>query len=420
MVQPLEELNEALGSFVEQGERFVLLLTSQDEEIPLIVKALDALDGESPSDVFFTDVTPVRNGKQYADEVIRNAWNQLAEVNAERQEKGMPPLAEFPPGCWAPEWTPAQRLATLIRHMTSWLPAGEDGAQHRLVFTLLPADIQDREAHAQILGSLVPFQDYEPWMSSIRLVLRDDAVAPFAQSALRKAGVRSVYMYNTRLTVAAIADATAQQAENTELPPAIRINAFLQCATFDVAMGRYDAALQKFGQLYLYYEQYQLTEMKALVTHAVGDILMRVARFPAARDKFLQALDLASDAKSLALIMQIAASLGDVDMQMRAFPEAAKSYGIGANAAEKIGNSYARADLLEKCGVAHASLGDLRGAVEAWTAAAVAARSFFYHQRLSSVLERLRDVSAQGGYRDVAANYERELREVRQRLSAPV
>ncbi len=418
MLEPLEELNDALGSFVEQGERFVLLLTTQDEEIPLIVKALDALDGESPGDVFFTDVTPVRNAQQYADDVLRNAWNQLAEINAERQKKGLPPLAEIPQGCWAPNWTPSQRIATLIKHMASWLPAGEDGAQHRLVFTLLPADIQDREAHAQILGLLVPFEGYEPWMSSVRLVLRDDGAMPFAQEALRKAGVRSVYLYNTRLTVAAIADATALDAENTDLAPALRINAFLQCAGFDVALGRFEAAIQKYTQLYSYYDQYKVTEMKAFVVQAVGDVMKRVGQLPAARDKFLQALDLASDAKSVALILHITMALGDVDSQMRAFPEAAKSYAIGASAAEKMGNAYAQADLLEKCGLARADGGDLRGAAEAWTAAAAAARGFSYDQRLLTVLERLRELYSRVGYHQVAADYERELREVRQRTPA--
>ncbi|WP_394848643.1 hypothetical protein LZC95_14430 [Pendulispora brunnea] len=414
MTHPVEELNHVLGSFLEQNDYFVLLLTTRDEEIPLVVRGIDALDGESPADVFFIDTTPLRSAKQYADDVVRNAWTQLAEVNEERLSKGLPPLAEIPPGCWAAEWTPTQRLAMLIHHMSSWLPPEGD---HRLVVALLPSDIEDRDAHAQILGGLVPFNGYEDWMRGIRIVVRDDGAAPFAEAALRKAGVRSVLLYTTQVTVGAIADATAREAENRELPPARRINALLQCATFDVALGRYEAALEKYGTLYTFYDKYQVHEMRALTVQGVGDVMSRMGRLPAARDKYLQALDIASDAKSVTQILNLCAAIGDIDVRMGWHAEAVKSYGIGASAAEKTGNGFARADLLEKCGVAQATSGDLRGAAEAWTAAANVARDFSYDPRLQSVLERLLELSQRAGYHELAAGYARELQEVRQRLS---
>ncbi|WP_394828990.1 hypothetical protein [Pendulispora albinea] len=415
MVHPLEELNDALGSFVAQGERFGLLLTTRDEEVPLVVKALDALDEQSPPDVFFVDATPVRNGKQYADDVVRNAWAQLVEVNAERRARGQPPLAEVPGMCWSEQYTPMQRLAALIRHMLTWLPPDGD---HRLIVALLPASIHDRDAHARIVGALLPFGDYEPWMTSIRVVVRDDGAVPFAATALRTAGVRNVLLYTTRVTVAGIADAIASDAANTDLSPVRRINALLQCAGFDLALGRYNAALDKYGVLYTYYDRHGVPEMKAVVVQGVGDVMFRIGRFPAARDKYLQALEIASEARSLMLIMHICAALGDADLRLQGYAEAAKTYAIGAAAAEKLGNGFARADLLEKCGQAHATLGDLRGAGEAWTQAAVTAREVSYDPRLGTVLERLRDLCARGGYHDLAADYDRELREVRRRSGA--
>ncbi len=284
------------------------------------------------------------------------------------------------------------------------------------VISLLPSEIHDRQAHAQILGALVPFGNYEPWMRGLRLTVRDDGAQPFAEDALQKQGVHGVLLYTTQVTVAAIADATAREAENPALTPARRVNALLQCATFDLAMGRYEAALDKYGTLYAYYDKFKVHEMRAVVVQGVGDVMVRVGRFPAAREKYLQALDIASDAKSLPLILNLCASIGDVDVHMNAFAEAAGSYALGAGAAEKMGNGFARADLLEKCGVAHGAYGDWQGAGEAWTVAANVAREISYDARLLAVLERLHELCARVRYRDLATQYERELREVRARV----
>ncbi|WP_394845230.1 hypothetical protein LZC95_50405 [Pendulispora brunnea] len=414
MVQPVEELNHVLSSFVEQTDSFTLLLTTRDEEIPLVVRGLDSLDGESPSDVFFTDVTALENTRQYADQVVRNAWTQSEEANAERKSRGAPPLDPIPATCWAPDLAPAQRLAALIRHMASWLPKDGD---HRLLVSLLPGDIRDRDGHAQLLGALIPFGGYEEWMKRVRLIVRDDGAAPFAHAALQKSGVKGVLLYTTNVTVGAIADATAREAENRELPPVHRINALLQCATFDVGLGRYEAALQKYGTLYTYYDKFQVHEMRALVVQGVGDVMSRIGRLPAAREKYLQALDIASNAKSVMMILHLCIAIGDLDMRMQAYAEAARSYGLGAQAADKTGNAFARADLLEKCGEAHAACGDMQGATQAWTASANAARDFAYDARLYSVLQRLRDLSSRAGYHELASDYERELVAVHQRLS---
>lgn len=413
-LSPLEELQAQLSTLIDQRAQPVMFLTCFDEELPTIVRVLDGLDGESPGDVFFVYTAPVTSAGAYVDGVLAAVLEQLAEVNEERRENGAPALAAPPPGCSSQAVDPYQRLQWLFAHMTTWLPKDED---HRLVVALLPEHIANQEMQARIAGTLVPFRDYPPWMQSIRLVLRDDRRAPFVVDALRRTGVSGPFLYTTRVTVGDIADAVALDAADPQFPPARRMNALLQCAALDVALGRYEAAIDKYGILYQYYDTFKVIELKTMVVQGLGDVMARLDRLPAARGHYLQALDLASDAKSLTLILQVASAIGEVDMRLGDLAEADTSFTLGAGAAEKLGNVFMRADLLERAGEARWGLGNARGATEAWTTSATVARESAYDERLSSVLVRMRDLSQRAGYADIAQGYDAELREVNARLA---
>jgi tetratricopeptide (TPR) repeat protein len=413
-LSPLEELQAQLTGFIDQRAEPAMFLTSFDEELPTIVQVLDGLDGESPGDVFFVYTAAVAAPVAYVDGVLAAVVEQLAEVNVEREESGATPLASPPPGCSSHAIDPYQRLQWLFAHMTTWLPQDEG---HRLVIALLPEHIANQETQARIAGTLVPFRAYPPWMQSVRLVLRDDRRAPFVVEALQRTGVKGPLLYTTRVTVGDIADAVALDAADPQFPPARRMNALLQCAALDVALGRYEAAIDKYGTLYQYYDTFKLIELKTIVVQGLGDVMARLDRLPAARGHYLQALDLASDAKSLTLILQAASAVGEVDMRLGELAEADTSFTLGAGAAEKLGNVFMRADLLERAGEARWGLGNAQGATEAWTKSATVARESDYDERLASVLVRMRDISQRAGYADLAETYAAELRDVNARLA---
>ena len=294
--------------------------------------------------------------------------------------------------------------------MLTWLPPG---GNHRLTVALLPETIANQQAQSELLGHLIPAKGVEPWMRRLRLLVRDDGASPFAEDSLRRAGARNVLVHRTDLTVGAIADATAREAEDTSLPVVKRLDALLQCAAMDVAVGRYEAAIDKYSRLYKHYEEHHLTEMQALAAQGTADVLARIDRLPAARGRYLQALDLAAEAGSLHLIMSISGAIGDVDMKTRAFVEAARSYELGADAAEKLANGYVRADLLDRCGTAHEAAGDVGAAVGAWTAAATLARLVRHDSCLLGVLDHLRRVARKAGHGDKVAAFDAEITALR-------
>jgi len=410
---PMEELQAVLDSFVEGEGRFSLLLTTGDDELALVVRSLEQKDEASPQDVYFIDVSSVKDLTTYANAVIDNVRLQLGEVNRERVRQEREPMAPLPAQCGDVNADPLARLRCLVTHMISWVP---DADEHRMVVALLPSHIFNREAHAKIVGALAPFRWRPAWSKALRLIVRDDRAEPFVEQALRRLGATGINLYTTRVKIAELADATAAEAANQKLRAPRRIQALMQCAIFDTALGRYEEAIDKYGVLYQYYAEHEVTEMQAVVLQGLGDILGRIKRYSGARTKYLQSLDLASDAKSLQLILNGAMLLGDVDMRLRAYDEAEKAYALGADTAEKLANEYARADLLEKCGCAREAARNLRGSMECWTKAAGAARGIGYDERLETVLGRLIKVCRKSHDSDLRKTYDTELRAVRARL----
>ena len=414
-VPPLEELNVQVGGFVDQSEYPTLFLTCFDEEVPTLARALDGLDGASPSDVFLLHFGNVSSTSHYVDSVLQNVIEQMQETNAERIDAGLPTLSILPQLCFRRDVDPLDRLRALLAHMTTWLdPAGD----HRLVVALVPEKILDQAAYAAIAGVFIPGATIAPWLRRTRAILRDDRRTPYLVDALRKAQIRGPYLYTTRLTVSDFADAAAAEAANTDLAPARRMNALLQAAALDVALELFEAAIEKYGVLFTYYETHGVTELKAAVLIGLGDVMGRVGRLPDARGRYLQALDLAADAKSLPMIMQASSAIGDVDMRGGAYPEANRSYTLAAATAEKLGNVFVHADMLERAGEARWSSGDVTSAVDGFNASAHSARESGYDARLSTVLERLHGIAATAGYGDLARTYATELAAVRGRITA--
>ncbi len=415
---PLDELQDNLLGFIDQTTQPVLILTCFDEELPLVVRTLDAIDAQLPSDVVLFHTDPVVGGAaSYVDGLVRTLHVHVAEANEERADEGHPPLAPLPPGCFDRALDPFARMQLVFAHVDRWLPAA-DG--HRFVLALLPESIVDRDAHGRLLGSMVPFHGNAGWPPRVRLVVRDDRKAPFVVDALRDAGVKGPFLYTTRLTVNDLADAVALDAGNLDLPPARRMAALLQCATFDVGQGRHEAALEKFGVLYTYYEEHKVLELQATVLYGVGDVMQRLEKPRAAQEWFVRGLQAATAATSLPLILQLATALANLGFQHGAYPQADVGYALGATTAEKLLNLPVQSDLLERCGEARAAQGNLAGAVAMWNRSAIVARELTYDARLLSVLVRLRDASASAGYRDVAAQLDAEWREVRMRAAAGV
>ncbi len=409
MQSPLQDLRDTLVDFIDRGEPRALVLAAFDEEMGTIARVVDGVDGESPNDVVMMHLASVGAAKAYVDGFLAAVQRELAEVNEARANANEPPLAPFSQECTHGDTDPRSpytRLQAIARHMMTWLPAEGD---HRLVLALLPETITNQEVQAFVVGAMLALQG-EPWAERLRVVLRDERRSPFLMPVLEKVGATRVGLHTAGVAVSDCADASAREAANAKVPAARRMQAFLQCAMLDVALGRYPAAAEKFGLLYDYYDRHKVIVLKTMVVQAMGDLFVRTKKPDEARAKYLQALDLASDAQSLPLICPIASSLGEVNMQTGSFVEAAVSFDLGAAAAAKLGNSFAQADLLERAGEARWRVKDHGAAVRDWKTAVEIARGCSYSARRIHVLERLLEVYRSAMMQGEAYQCEIELR----------
>ncbi len=397
---PLEVLRDRIAAHISQEDHPLLVLTSFDEEVPTIARVVDQIDGGSPADIVFLHSDTAGELGAYVDGLATAVSAQVEEVNHARTASNLPGFEPMPPASSGS--APATRLRALVTHIVRWLPDGDN----RLVLAFLPDTISDRAGYASAIGALLGADPSV--VRRVRLIVRDDVRTPFLREALARAGYRGAIHAFSRVTVGDIADHVALQVGDRAAPPARRMNALLQCAVLDFALGRYEAAMDKYGLLYTYYDAHRVHELKALVVKSVADVLARLERSDAARDKYLQALEIASDACSLMLVLQITSALGDLATRRGAYGEADVSYSLSADAAEKLGLAHARADALSRAASARVEGGDLSRAVAAWTVAANVSRESDYPARLTQVLGSLRDIAKHAGHRDIAASYESE------------
>ncbi|NPC76505.1 hypothetical protein HPP05_43025, partial [Corallococcus exiguus] len=312
-----------------------------------------------------------------------------------------------PPLCLDVRQPPALRLRTAFEHVRSLLPPEGD---HRLVWALLPMKISDRIGFAQLVGELLPRDGFQPWMRSMRVVVRDDRESPFLVPALRKQKAPGVLLYEPDLSTAALTDSLAQEALDPNVPEPERMQALLQLAALDYAHQRFPAAIEKYSLLHAYYAEKELRELQALCLQGTGDVLRRVGKLELAREKYQQGLAVAVQTKALPILLNLSMAAGDVSLDLKQYPDAEGYFDISDRVAAKALNPYAKADAIEKLGLARYLRKDLGGAVKAWRDAVTLCKSAEYAPRLRSVLERLVKVYGDAGMRPEQQACTQELR----------
>jgi hypothetical protein len=353
MQRKLDELRETLGGFVEQRESLLLVVSAADPELAYVLKTLEGLDDTSPADLFLVFAEPFTEASAYASAIMTSLRAQIEVAQAPRAERGEDPLPPLPDVCDDESAPPPARLRAAIDHVASLLPP-EDG--NRAIWGFLPLQVANHEAYARLVGEFVPWKGPEAWMRGLRVIARDDRARPFLAPGLRKLAAPRVLIYDLDMSPEALNDALVKEAGNRSLPVASRMAALLQIASLDHAHKRYPQAIEKYGVLYTYYGQREDKAMQALTLQGAGDSLRRMHDGKGARVKYQQGLLLAMETTALPVLLK---------------------------------NPFARADALEKQGIARDRLGDLGHAVIAWRDAEVTSKAFAYHERRRSVLERL-------------------------------
>lgn len=399
MRRKLEEVRETLSKFVDQRDNLLLVVSLADREIAYVLKTLEGMDQTGPSDLYLIFAEPFTDGPAYATAILKNlrAQGEVAKVLLE--QRGEEPFPPLPERCDDEAAPPGARLRAAIDHVASLVPSP---GGHRVIWGFLPLQIADQEGYARLIGEFVMWSGLEPWMRGLRVVARDDRARPFLSPALRKKKAPGVLLYDLDMSPEALNDALVKEAADRSAPVADRMQALMQLAGIDHAYKRYPEAIEKYKLLYGYYEEHKAPAMQALVLQGVGDALLRMGNREGAKVKYHQGLALAMQTHSLPVLLNLTYAIGDLSLELKSLREAEGFFGLSAQIAGKMQNPFVKADALEKQGIAKDRTGDEVGAVVAWRDAAALSKTFAYHERQRSTLERL--IRA---YRSMALDEER-------------
>ena len=396
MLGKIKELHKALGGFVQQSQRSILVISLEESELVLVLKLIQTMDQQDNANVYGLFPAPItKGGSAYVADVVKSLASQLDGANTARVGEGQTPWPPMPAACTDVRLPATQRLRASILHARSLVPNNPD---NRLVFCLLPQQIGAPESYVDAISSLLPKPGSEPdpaW-AGIRLILRDDKAKPLLIPELRRQKNPHVLVYEPDLTPAALMDSMAQEVADPTLPEAERMQVLGQLASLDFAYGRLDEAAAKYGVLYDYYRRYKAPAMQALVLQGVGDILRKTGNLSLACERYAQGLTHALETQSLPLMLGLAYNVGDLDLELKNYAEADGHLDIARTIARKSLNPRLQADAMEKMGIARMGQKRYADAVAIWNEAAEVCRGCNHRDRLCSILEHLAQVYASG------------------------
>lgn len=401
-MKALSHLQDTLWGLVAQGEHYVLMLRCRDLDVPLVHKVLEAVDQNSPSDVFLSfaqpfvfdprDPKPERTAHIWLDAVMQALEQQLAGANVLREQDRQPPWPELPVDCWS--GTVRDRIDSALAHVGGLFPVEDD---HRVLWTFVPTEIGTREAWFAWTSVVAIFLQPDSPHAGHRIVIRvDNAIVEAVEADPDK----SALLFDVDFSPEAMANDLVHTALDPAALPKERAHALMQIAGLDYTHRRYAEAARKYGAAYTLLDGVEDSEgTRASCLQAVGHIARMVDDLALAKKRYQQALALSvPQPDTLPVAMNIASDLGDVCVAQAAAPHLPRSadleeargyYEIANLIAGKFCNVHFKADVLEKLGIVRDELGDTGGAVAAWHEARDLCVDVQYEYRLASILEQL-------------------------------
>lgn len=384
MESQADVLLKSLREFIAQPDYPTLVLNGRDADLVYPNRVLSSFDREDEQTYYVLFPQPFSDAPRYMDDIAASSREQLEVANAERAGRGESPLPNVPVSVGDARYPPAQRLRALVEHVGEHLPGDAP-----IVWGLLPGELADPAGYRGLVAPLLALESVEPWMDRHRFILRDQQAQPAIVSEL-------LAMKNDRVLVmdldfsneSYVHDLIAKAADQGQ-PADARMNVFFQLAAVDFAFRRFPEAIEKYGVCFNYYQQTGNPQMQAQCLSGAGDTTLQQGRPAEGLERYQQALALAVEQKSLPQIQHSAFGAGTCCLELSRNAEAEGYFKHADDAAAKLFNPFAKADAMEKRGLARWRSGQPEPAVEIWIKGKDLAEQFSYFERALSILDHL-------------------------------
>jgi tetratricopeptide (TPR) repeat protein len=423
----LADLYAHCDEFIWQPDDHVLLVSGVDGDIPYVLKVLEQVEGNDEASLYMMIGDPYLDPDTYARTVAGRCVEYYAMADAERQERGEPPLEPFPEALTQAPMSPRDRIVMAIEHLGVRLP---DAVDYRVVFALLPMQVHDWGSYAKFVAEFTrlpppaPQRD-EDWPVYARMLFRDTRDHELG-AALGRRQAEGMLATDVDMSTDAMAADMAEDAVDPSLAVAQRMQATLQLAQIDFSYKRYEEAAKKFGLLYGYYEKADAPLMQAMCLQGAGDCLRAVQRPPQALERYQQGLAIALAAKpsmpieapatdatgetkgeplhpnAPPIMLNLLLAAAPTCMDLRKYEDAQSYYESASKLAAKCMNPFAACDALQGEGDAWRALDKPADALAKWRDCETISEKYEYFDRLVSVLERIHRLYDEGHMRKEA------------------
>jgi hypothetical protein len=401
----IDGIRRELSAFIEQRDDLLCLLACSDDDAAVVLKILGDLEQAADSDVFLLFTDDFLQASPYVSVAVERLAEQHRTACDWAADNGREPLAPMPPELFDEARPATYRLFDAITFAKSLVPA-QGG--HRLVWTMSPSAILERDEYLDLVQSLLPQQGPEPWMRGLRLIFRVepgiDSIAPEIAQCPR------VRILPIDLGPEAIHDSLLDEAEDGDLPEEQRMQAMLSLALLDSAHDRTADAARRLEALLSYYQRTENVAMQAFVINAFGDV-HRKAEDPATAQHWYECASVpAAQSKDPVILATVVKNLGDVAYERGNFVDAESYYVELDRLAAHLLQPDMKATALEWQGLSQEQQGAVDEAMVSWRAAATVCRATDLTEALRSNLTHLQRAYRQAGMGGPLAEVNAELR----------
>jgi len=407
----LDAFKGELADFVEQRNDLLMLITCTENEAPITLKLLQDVEQENGTDVFLLFADDFIAPGPYVDVAIERLREQHQLAGDWLAEQDREPLPPLPEALGDQTLSPVRRLGMAMMFARSLLPR-EGG--HRLVWTMVPQHIHNRDAYLDLISNFIPKRGLQPGMQGLRLIFRDEDDTETFKPELAdgpRVRTRSLVLNQT-----VIRQALEEEAEDETQPDEQRMQALLSVALFDYAHQRSSAALEKLKVLLGYYQHTENTRMQAFVINTAGDVYQRDNQASRAQHCYECAVPLTIESKDAVGFHTAVKNLADLAFAQQDYPLAEQHYDSAQQIATQMLDPEAKIRDLERRGLSQEHQNAHDRAVISWEEAATLARSIGLPPLLHSNLEHLQRGYRKLGQTDQLAAANEEL----QHLATPV
>lgn len=340
-------LDQDLKAFAAQDRMHTLILSCRAGD--LVVPAKLCMAQAQQSDAFMImGVGLCESVTQWVDQLAAVVQADLDAARATRaQAQGGAPLGMLELDFQDTRLAPKDRIEAMVRHLGSLVPYEEV-----LVWVLLPVNCADLAGYRDAVRGLLTRQ---AWMDGHRFVIWDDAEQPSLVPEALAIGATHCVVRDIDFSPPTLLDALAARAVNPRTSLSDRKNAMFQLAIVDYSYKRDDEALRKYRWVFSQCSE-QEAGTRAMCLQGAGDLSMRNEEPDRALEYFQSALGTALAAKnpSGAVIQPILMGAGEACLLLGKFTDAEQYFDYGNRIAAKNLNAFAKADAIERRGVAQA------------------------------------------------------------------